>query len=46
VGVPSHFHGIGGNVIEKEAKEHNFRSINTDFRFEQIIKESLESIST
>jgi 2-phosphoglycerate kinase len=34
-----------GSVIEKEAEEHNFRSINTDFRFEQIIRESLESIS-
>jgi 2-phosphoglycerate kinase len=34
-----------GNYIEKEAKEYNFRSVNTDVDFEQKIKESLEFIS-
>ena len=37
----SHF----GGYIEQEAKEYNFRSINTESNFEQKIKESLESIS-
>jgi 2-phosphoglycerate kinase len=34
-----------GNYIEKEAKEYNFRSVNTDVDFEQKIQESLEFIS-
>jgi 2-phosphoglycerate kinase len=33
-----------GGYIEKQAKEYNFRSVNTDFNFEERIKESLESI--
>ena len=37
----SHF----GSYIEKEAKEYNFRSVNTEVDFEQKIKESLKSIS-
>ena len=35
-----------GSYIEKEAKEYNFRSVNTDFDFEKKIKESLESMLT
>jgi 2-phosphoglycerate kinase len=35
-----------GGYIEKEAHEYNFRSVNTDFNFQQKIKESLESILT
>ncbi len=34
-----------GSYIEKEAKEYNLCSVNTDIDFEQKIKESLESIS-
>ena len=34
-----------GSYTEKEAKEYNFRSVNTDIDFEQKIKESLASIS-
>lgn len=33
-----------GSYIQKEAEEHNFRTVNTDFNFEQKIKESLESV--
>lgn len=33
-----------GSYIEKEAKENNFRSVNTEIDFEQKIKESLEFI--
>ena len=31
-----------GSYVEKEAKEYNFRSVNTEVDFEQKIKESLE----
>jgi len=34
-----------GNYIEKEAKEYNFRSVNTDIDFKQKIKESLDSLT-
>jgi 2-phosphoglycerate kinase len=34
-----------GGYIEKEAKRHNFRSVNTDIDFKQKIKESLELLS-
>jgi hypothetical protein len=34
-----------GSYIEKEAKQYNFRTVNTDFDFERKLRESLDSLS-